>query len=238
MCYPKPGPRCSSHARAALDDALKSQDFDSIARAREDYYLTPKGIRELSADGQDFEVIRRTEMRKEMLQAYKNSAVEDVTLDQVDEDLLDGKLFPAEQRGQQIRSVMWDEETSPETLASLYEKDSPLIKQGVAGNPSAPERILRDATKSKDPELRRAVATNGSLPEDALDELSHDKDGSVLNAVLYNPNVSPEAKLRAEAGLRKISSSLPSKATRAAEDAYYKGVGTVLSFQRWLTSKK
>lgn len=63
MCYPKPGPRCSSHAAAALkkaSDAFKevavSRDEEAIISAREnftkasdDFYMTPKGQEYLKA---------------------------------------------------------------------------------------------------------------------------------------------------------------------------------------------
>lgn len=63
MCYPKPGPRCSAHAAAALKKAsdtfkevVVSQDEEAIIAAREnltkasdDFYMTPKGQEYLKA---------------------------------------------------------------------------------------------------------------------------------------------------------------------------------------------
>lgn len=63
MCYPKPGPRCSAHAAAALkkaSDAFKeaavSRDEEATIAAREnltkaqdDFYMTPKGQEYLKA---------------------------------------------------------------------------------------------------------------------------------------------------------------------------------------------
>ena len=54
MCYPKPGPRCSSHARQALRKAAavakreESYDaYDKLKKAQEDYNMTPEGIKRL-----------------------------------------------------------------------------------------------------------------------------------------------------------------------------------------------
>jgi len=44
MCRPKPYPRCSNHARKALDDALASGDAERIRRARRQFYTSVAGI--------------------------------------------------------------------------------------------------------------------------------------------------------------------------------------------------
>lgn len=51
MCYLKPGPRCSASARARLTDAIRSGDALKIAKARQEYMLTPDGIEELRGKG-------------------------------------------------------------------------------------------------------------------------------------------------------------------------------------------
>lgn len=48
MCYVKPGPRCSSHALKALDEARATGDPDKLLKAQRDYALTPAGIKEVA----------------------------------------------------------------------------------------------------------------------------------------------------------------------------------------------
>lgn len=51
MCYAKPGPRCSGHAKERLEKALKSGDAARIREAKREYNITPQGIAELKASG-------------------------------------------------------------------------------------------------------------------------------------------------------------------------------------------
>ena len=54
MCYPKPGPRCSAHAKKALRKAVKSHrrqmsyaSFEALKKAEQDYKSSPAGIKAL-----------------------------------------------------------------------------------------------------------------------------------------------------------------------------------------------
>lgn len=84
MCYPKPGPRCSSYALKMLAKAQSRYDADptlenyqALAEAYADYYLTPKGLEELRAQlelagGKDPHLITKLEyftQRREALLA-------------------------------------------------------------------------------------------------------------------------------------------------------------------------
>lgn len=71
MCYPLPGPRCSPHARKALDEALAEGDKAAIKKAREAYLLTPDGIKELRAAGKGELAERYLRKRKELIRASK-----------------------------------------------------------------------------------------------------------------------------------------------------------------------
>lgn len=51
MCYAKPGPRCSGHAKQRLNKALESGDAARIREARREYNITPQGIAELKDAG-------------------------------------------------------------------------------------------------------------------------------------------------------------------------------------------
>jgi 5'-nucleotidase len=71
MCYTLPGPRCSPHAREELDAAIASGDKQAIKEAREAYHLTPRGIKELRAQGRTAEADRYAKKRKQMIEAAK-----------------------------------------------------------------------------------------------------------------------------------------------------------------------
>lgn len=51
MCYAKPGPRCSGHAKQRLNKALESGDSARIREARREYNITPQGLAELKDAG-------------------------------------------------------------------------------------------------------------------------------------------------------------------------------------------
>lgn len=51
MCYAKPGPRCSGHAKERLNKALESGNKARIREAKREYNITPQGIAELKASG-------------------------------------------------------------------------------------------------------------------------------------------------------------------------------------------
>lgn len=93
MCYPKPGPRCSPHARQKLAKAqteLKKYDGDdeqkkmmlknSVVKAQKEYFTSPHGIKALRAkaletgDGKYAKQAEEfAERRKEMIAKYKAS---------------------------------------------------------------------------------------------------------------------------------------------------------------------
>ena len=61
MCYAKPGPRCSAHARAELNAALKANDSQRLAKAKNDYLLTPAGIAEMEVSDPELAELLREE---------------------------------------------------------------------------------------------------------------------------------------------------------------------------------
>lgn len=57
MCYPKPGPRCSAHAKASLKRAIKTfnkdqtdENYAAYQDAKADFYATPAGFAELEKE--------------------------------------------------------------------------------------------------------------------------------------------------------------------------------------------
>lgn len=90
MCYKKPGPRCSAHAKAALTDAYKTNDPVRMQKALHDYLHSPAGIEETQkTDPAYAETLKRE--RQEMIndlmqqQVDKNPDARDLH-----ERLLDG----------------------------------------------------------------------------------------------------------------------------------------------------
>lgn len=71
MCYPKPGPRCSSHAKKDLQKALKSKDQKAIKDAKEKYFTTPEGIQKLRDMGKAELANKAQAARKESIVRYK-----------------------------------------------------------------------------------------------------------------------------------------------------------------------
>ena len=71
MCKPLPYPRCSSHARASLDAALKSGDAKRIQRARTNFYTTPAGINALKEAGKPELAERYLERRTRLVEQFK-----------------------------------------------------------------------------------------------------------------------------------------------------------------------
>lgn len=71
MCYPRPAPRCSPHAKQALGKAIASGDADRIESAILDWERTPMGIRQLRSAGQaDLASFRQSE-RWTLLREYR-----------------------------------------------------------------------------------------------------------------------------------------------------------------------
>lgn len=93
MCYPKPGPRCSSHASLKVVEAQreyllvrqKGRNFDDmnkvlkkLEKAREEFSLTPAGLAELKAgadDGSEHDAMRYElckKLREEKIKLVKS----------------------------------------------------------------------------------------------------------------------------------------------------------------------
>lgn len=73
MCRKNPYPRCSSHARKQLENALKTQDADQIKRARLAYYTSPAGIKELRDAGKTETADRFAARRKTLIAKAKKA---------------------------------------------------------------------------------------------------------------------------------------------------------------------
>ena len=77
MCYAKPGPRCSAHAKAYLDKAVREFGADPSAENRsamiealEEYKTSPAGIKKLREQGKEDEADLYKKRRKDRIDAY------------------------------------------------------------------------------------------------------------------------------------------------------------------------
>lgn len=73
MCRKKPYPRCAYHARLKWEKAEKSQDPQAIRKARDDYFLTPTGIKELKNKSMFKEAERFEARRNALIRRIKES---------------------------------------------------------------------------------------------------------------------------------------------------------------------
>lgn len=71
MCYAKPGPMCSNHARKVLNRAIAEKDAARIKSAQDDFDRTPAGIKGLRKRGKEDEAKRAENARRGMLTAYR-----------------------------------------------------------------------------------------------------------------------------------------------------------------------
>lgn len=75
MCYPKPGPRCSAHAKKELRDAMSSKNPQAIKEAKEKFFTTPEGIRKLRAMGKTVLADKAQLLRNESIKQFKQHEV-------------------------------------------------------------------------------------------------------------------------------------------------------------------
>lgn len=111
MCYPKPGPRCSHHAMVTLEEANLAfeehpslESRDSLEKAREEFFKTPKGFEELErfieyGDNPDFfahKLAAYKQERSEAIAALKNKQTlkANLTLSSEDETIYDWRNMP------------------------------------------------------------------------------------------------------------------------------------------------
>jgi hypothetical protein len=73
MCYAYPGPRCTKHAKNALRAAVLSGDTTRIKKAKNDYCLTPGGIKELRNSGKNDVADAMLEKRTKLIKEYKEA---------------------------------------------------------------------------------------------------------------------------------------------------------------------
>lgn len=72
MCQAKPAPRCSGHAKTALEKATRSGNPEAIRVATEDYLHSPAGIEKLKEKGQ-LDVARKYELERAELLAQSKA---------------------------------------------------------------------------------------------------------------------------------------------------------------------
>lgn len=174
MCYPKPGPRCSAHAEAALQRAYNSGDKDKIAAAKLDYYTTPKGLSELSKSGGKDAVYKKFLKRREDLLTAVREARKDVKEEELSPSEL--KALDAERERQEraeqakkarseLRKKRAQEKEELAVLEAEYKNkpkqvvkpepktakvDEPKQNPAIWGTPTKPEMVFPAGMNSAD----------------------------------------------------------------------------------------
>lgn len=84
MCYAG-GPRCSPHAKVALDRAMASGDQSKIMKAISDYRLTPRGIAETRVHNPEF----ADQLQQERDEMLRNKNITEVDVEYSDTHISD-----------------------------------------------------------------------------------------------------------------------------------------------------
>ena len=201
MCYAKPGPRCSEYATQQLTQATIAYEENptpeteqKLTQAREDYELTPAGIRELREQGiaaiQAGELVEGVELYR---QADDNSERRQELINKVTEA---AKIVQAKSKDlvEYIKAKI-DEAlshfpyASDDTLARLAESDDEEVRARVAVHPhTSPETLSYLLSTDRDERVRMWAAANPHTPVDALSAAAKDKSDAVRVMVANNKN--------------------------------------------------
>ncbi len=79
--------------------------------------------------------------------------------------------------------------TNPNTPSNILEKlfsDEKIVRDGLSGNPSTPQRIFKVLSDDKDKMVRMRLAENRAVSVDILKKLQKDSDESVVKAAEVN----------------------------------------------------
>lgn len=164
MCYPKPAPRCSPHAKQALRKAVAGGDPARIETAVRDWQTTPQGIRELRARRQHDLAERRQSERWQLLRQYKESHWEtELTSD--------------------AQRVLAYESENKQVLESLARKGDPALLRALLVNKHLDTRVIMSVVRrvERDEGLRDSIGeeTRQRLKEltaEAMQNEEHDSD--------------------------------------------------------------
>lgn len=107
MCYLKPGPRCSSSAKKNLEEALLSGDNLKIAKARQEYMLTPAGIDELRSKGHHETADIMENKRQELIAESKSQAASKENSEYLSQEAM-GYYIPPNEYHQDVISGYYD----------------------------------------------------------------------------------------------------------------------------------
>ena len=183
MCYPKPGPRCSAHAKEKLREASKAfkandsfDNFMALKDAQQAYETTPEGIRELkkqldSMQGVDMTLEARITIAEGTRQAQIDAYNKEVARQEREEELAvalrkewnaerdkDAEVTATLRQSLTDSSSVSDEEVQ-ESLAYLREK-------AAAAEPEQPEETSsKQDTEAEIAELRAKLTGQSASTE-------------------------------------------------------------------------
>lgn len=186
MCYPKPAPRCSTHALQALNRAKASGNPTAIATAQRDFDLTPAGITALREAGSDLQADMAQQLRQALIAQTKTQHTdrEAEPTPPIETDEMDDAEHRAEAAA--------DPATSAELLTQLAHDEDWSVRYNVAGNTSTPPEILLELAQDETFGIRASVAGNPATPPELLTKLAEDEDENVRWDVASNPATPPE----------------------------------------------
>lgn len=200
MCKPKPYPRCASHAKSALAQAMQSGDAESIKQATDDYFRTASGIKQLKERG-DLDLARRYQKeRKELIAQARNVTENTPASSQITAEVSNAPSDPEMIRMMEKvadQKALEDMDTTSDQLHDILRRsrnDSPdartYVLSEVASHPNTSTRLL-DILYSNDREsfsVTERLSSNPNLSPQYLDELARHADDRIRQNVAHNPS--------------------------------------------------
>ncbi|BCD63116.1 MULTISPECIES: hypothetical protein [Nitratiruptor] len=81
-----------------------------------------------------------------------------------------------------VRALVATNPNTPTTCLYTFMQDEKIVRDGISGNPNAPQEILEELAKDTDKLVRLRVAENPATPKEILQKLADDVDKDVSKA--------------------------------------------------------
>lgn len=81
-----------------------------------------------------------------------------------------------------VRALVATNPMTPPNILEKFFNDEKIVRDGLSGNPSTPQKILKILASDSDKMVRMRLAENSSATEAMLQELSQDSDANVAKA--------------------------------------------------------
>lgn len=223
MCYAKPRPRCSGHAKQALAKAQTAHAFNpttataaALREAERDFAITPDGIKQvrtaaskaidkreykrsalLSQDADNRESLR--ELLSESVKGVREPSPNDYIPYVVAAHPAPAFAYDyfAKSDDEAVRRVVAADPSAPTLVLSRLAKDrNDEVCSNAAQNSSTPAAVLTRLAKTRYYGIRGSVAGNPSTPAETLRYLAYDVEVGVKLRVARNPSTPAEVLSR------------------------------------------